>query len=166
LRPNLIMKTNMKRKILFLPLLLWAGMAWAGSQLVIQPLTGQDAVFALSQIGRVQFANETMFLYDKSGGVLGSTPLSAIGRIVFADDGTSLVEANEQSVRVYPNPTHDMLIINGIESGQTIRIYSLHGMLVESVASEGAETSINVSGLQEGTYFLQLGAEVVKFIKK
>ena len=136
------------------------------THIVVQPLSGQDQYYSLAQIGRLVLQNETLYLYDKAGIELGHTLLTEVGKIVFGEKGDNLVDEKHESYVVYPNPTHDMLIVRGIEPNQTIRIYSLQGLLIQTVQTQNEGTIIQVNNLPNGTYLLQLGAELVKFIKK
>ena len=52
-------------------------------------------------------------------------------------------------------------MIQGIES-QTLRIYNLQGSLLQTEWGD----QISVSNLPDGTYLLQIGTQVVRFIKK
>jgi myo-inositol-hexaphosphate 3-phosphohydrolase len=63
-------------------------------------------------------------------------------------------------VVVYPNPTQDILMIQGIEE-QALRVFDLQGRLLKTENG----TQMNVSNLAEGTYLLQVGTQVVRFIK-
>lgn len=154
----------MKRKILFLSLLLFAVVAMAETKLIVQPLNGADKHYAISQIGQLRFADDVMYLFDKQGTELGHTAVAEIGRIVFDDVPTALDDV-QPLVSVYPNPVQESLVINGLKGVQTVRIYSMQGQLVR--AEEGSsQIIINVSNLTNGEYLLQIGAETVKFIKQ
>jgi hypothetical protein len=52
-------------------------------------------------------------------------------------------------------------MIQGIEA-QALRVYDLQGRLL--IQEEG--TQVNVNNLTNGTYLLQVGTQVVRFIKK
>lgn len=75
-------------------------------------------------------------------------------------------------ISLYPNPVSNMLTIDNRtnEVISNIAIYSINGMLVKQVANAGTTTSIPVSELQTGMYFvkMQVGNQVMnyKFIKK
>ena len=70
------------------------------------------------------------------------------------------------SISVFPNPTQEMLYVDGINAGETIRIFSLDGqMLLASTAGNGT-ISLSVESLSNGVYLLQIGTEIVKFIKQ
>ena len=136
--------------------------------LVIEQLSGSDMQYALELIGSIRFENEEMFLYNNKGEVLGNTPINNIGKIIFSpmtDDTTSIDNAHASNVRIYPNPTQDILIIDGAPQGQTLRLYNIQGQILTSAQINGLNTEINVANLQQGTYLLQIGAEIVKIIK-
>lgn len=75
-----------------------------------------------------------------------------------------------QSFNVYPNPTSDLLIMEGISSGQslTIQIYNTSGQLV--MIKEEVEREIDVFALREGLYHLvaitEKNRKSANFIKK
>ena len=80
----------------------------------------------------------------------------------FAGEVGSAVENVESSnqIVVYPNPTQDVLMIQGIDA-QALRVYDLQGRLLKSAIG----TQVYVGHLAEGTYLLQVGTQVVRFIK-
>ena len=70
------------------------------------------------------------------------------------------------SIRVYPNPTADMLIIDGAKAKQEIEMYSLNGTKVFSAQSQEGVNTIHVAELPNGVYMLRLGNETFKLIKE
>jgi len=156
----------MKRTILILPFLLLAVMARAEAGLQVHTLTGSDKQYAVSLIGQITFTDNVMYLYDKSKTELGHTAVADIDKIVFGEYVPSSVNDIEVRVAVYPNPTHDALLVKGLSAGQTVRVYDMQGRLLSATQTQGESTLINVSSLQNGTYLLQIGAEMVKFIKE
>ena len=154
---------------------LWAtktsDVSGAKDYLTIEQLSGNDKQFAIELIGQVRFANDAMFLYDKSGAELGNTHLKDIGKIVFRKDAitnsqTSMQNTQNYSVLVYPNPTKDVLIVNGVQPNTTIRIFNLQGQLITATPVKEENAEVYVGNLLHGTYLLQIGAEIVKIIKK
>lgn len=156
---------HMKKTILFISLLIWLIPTKAENRLIVQPISGSNQSFALSLIGNIQFRGDTMCLYDKFNTELGCTPIANIGRMIFTDAETSF-DTSTSSIIIYPNPTNNNLIVHGLDARQIIRIYSMQGILLNSCESSGLETIINVSELPQGTYLLQVGAEIVEFIKQ
>lgn len=155
----------MNRKILFLPLLLLAMMVRAEVGLTLEALDGRNMQYAVSLIGQIRFADNAMCLYDKSGAELGCTPVAEIGRIVFKDGiSTSSGGAEGSCIAVYPDA--GSIVVRGAQSGQTVRVYDMQGRLMSAVTVGSGAVQIPVSGLQNGAYLLQVGAEVVKFVKQ
>ena len=157
------------RKVLIWLLLVLPMATRAETALTIVPLSGADKQHAVSLIGQIRFADDVMYLFDATDSELGHTPLAEIGKIVFremSNTPTSIDNALPGSVQVFPNPTHDYLIVKGLETDQSARVYSLEGQLISTTPVGATETKINVSDLQQGSYLLQIGAEIVKFIKK
>ena len=81
-------------------------------------------------------------------------------------------QLQNDTVLIYPNPASDLLNINN-KSGQSISnvaVYSITGMLVKTAKATGTLTTIPVSDLQGGIYFvnIEISDKVLnyKFIKK
>ena len=151
----------MKKIFLFLAFV--CSMQMMALDLVVEHRSGADLLQDISLIGKWVFVGEDLQLLDKQGNVLATEPLDGIKKITIALSGaqtaTGNVEAN--TILVYPNPTHDVLMIQGIEA-QTLRVYDLQGRML--LQQEG--TQVGVGHLAEGTYLLSIGTQVVRFIKK
>ena len=151
----------MKKIFLFLAFV--CSMQMMALDLVIEHRSGAELQQDISLVGKWVFVGEDLQLLDKQGNVLATEPLDGIKKITIALSGaqtaTGNVEAN--TILVYPNPTHDVLMIQGIEA-QTLRVYDLQGRML--LQQEG--TQVGVGHLAEGTYLLSIGTQVVRFIKK
>ena len=70
-------------------------------------------------------------------------------------------------VNVYPNPVSDILYLDTKDNWTKAEIYDIAGRIVRSIFLNGR--SINVSGLESGTYFIRLkdgdSVGLVKFVK-
>lgn len=156
------------RKILLMPLVLMIALvAQAGvTHLRVEMLTGGELSSSLAQIGKIVLGEDDVLLYDNSGVQIGSTPFSQLGKIVFYEDVTSaLSDVTESSVQVFYDATRESLFVCGMEGQQTIRVYSASGQLLQSTNATNGEAIVPIGGLQNGAYLLQVGAQVVKFIK-
>ena len=130
---------------------------------VVEHRSGADLLQDISLIGKWVYVGDNLQLWDKSGNVLATEALSNIKRITFTAHGASTATENVQgnTIFVYPNPTHDVLMVQGCEA-QTLRVYDLQGR----VLMQQQDTQVNVGHLANGTYLLQIGTQVVRFIKK
>ena len=131
--------------------------------LVVEHRSGAELLQDIALIGKWVYVGDDLQLLDKAGNVLATEPLANIKKITFSVSGsmTSVEDVQPSNIVVYPNPTQDVLMIQGIEA-QALRVYDLQGRLLK--AENG--TQVSVGNLAEGTYLLQIGTQVVRFIKK
>ena len=154
----------MKKVILLLPLL--CSLPLMAEWLTVQyqyPET--DRTEDIAAIGKWVFVDDRVQLIDHNGNLLGEENLDKIVKITFSNTppvSTSTDEAQFGTVIVYPNPTHEMLCVQGMPDDTTLRVYSTTGQLL--ITAQG--TQINVSHLPQGTYLLQLGTQVMRFVKE
>ena len=133
------------------------------TNLVLEQRSGAEVLQDIATIGKLVFVEENIQLLDKDGNILATESIANVKKIQFATNGTN-ADVNYTVVHtivVYPNPTQDILMIQGAES-QMLRVYNLQGSLL--LTQWGNQ--IAVSHLPVGTYLLQIGTQVVRFIKK
>ena len=151
----------MKKIFLFLAFV--CSMQMMALNLVVEHRSGADLLKDIAVIGKWVYEGDNLLLLDKAGDVLATEALANIKKITFSTSGpvTNVENVDSNSILVYPNPTQDVLMIQGIDA-QALRVYDLQGRLL--VQEEG--TQVDVNHLAEGTYLLQIGTQVVRFIKK
>lgn len=158
----------MKQKLLLIPLLFVTIVANAETSLIVQPLTGNEQAKALSNIGYVKVTLDSLFIYSHSDILLGKNAIKDIRHIRYGEKSgitTSIDNVNVTTCRIYPNPTQDMLIIDGANADNAL-IFDLNGHLLQSVALYGETATINVTALPKGEYVLLLKTQTFKFIKQ
>jgi hypothetical protein len=72
----------------------------------------------------------------------------------------------ESTIFVFPNPVQTYLTVSGVDKDVKINLLDMNGMILKSIPAQDKTTDIDVSALQQGTYLLQMGNQVVKFIKQ
>lgn len=148
----------MKQKLFFSLLALLIGAQMAATNLVLLKTDGTQQLLDIATIGKWVYVGDDLQLLSHDGVVLAQEPALNIRKITFAESsGTD----TPTSVVIYPNPSQDVLIVSGIEA-QTLRVFDMQGRLVKSENG----TQVHVSDLAKGTYLLQVGTQVVRFIKK
>lgn len=129
--------------------------------LSIQKTDNTQRLQDITKIGKLIFVENDLQLLDKAGKLLASEPITSIRKIIFVESQVAALESvDTEMLLVYPNPTQATLFIKGIDA-QVIRVYDLNGRLLLSEYG----TQVNVSELSLGTYLLQIGTQVVRFIK-
>ena len=156
----------MKNKFILIFAILCSMQAMA-TNLVVETRSGSGLTNDIAIIGKWMFVGQNLALLDKSGSILAIEPLSNIRKIVFSPNVPSVptddaVVDTESLYVVYPNPTQDMLHIQGATDTTPLRIYTMEGKLVTSTEGQ----MINVKSLTNGTYLLQIGTQVARFIKE
>ncbi|MDD6781353.1 MAG: T9SS type A sorting domain-containing protein, partial [Bacteroidales bacterium] len=74
----------------------------------------------------------------------------------------ALAEAGKTTIYAYPNPVQNYLRIEGATADATCTVYDLQGRaLLHSAAQH-----IDVTTLQQGSYFIKINNQIIKFIKK
>ena len=133
------------------------------TSLVLLQTDGSQQLQDIAKIGKWVFAEENLQLIDKDGNVLAIEPIAEVKKITFSISNSETTTENVaiNSIVVYPNPTQDILHITGI-TPQTLRVFDLQGRLLIIDNS----TQVNVSNLNTGTYLLQVGTQVIRFIKQ
>lgn len=91
-------------------------------------------------------------------------------KMVFSSDMVLSANSFERPVlSIYPNPANDVVFVSVAETITQIQVYDLQGNLVQIENSPALLTSVNVSGLASGSYFLKVFTKntnhSVKFIK-
>ena len=137
------------------------------TNLVVETRTGSGLSNDIALIGKWMFVGQNLALLDKSGGILSLEPLSNIRKIVFSPSEPD-VPTNDAAVGteslyvVFPNPTQYVLHVQGATDETPLRIYTMEGKLVTSAEGQ----AIEVNSLANGTYLLQIGTQVARFIKE
>lgn len=68
-------------------------------------------------------------------------------------------------ISVYPNPVQDVMMVSNIQPGDLIQVFSMQGLVVAELLSEGNQAEINMSALAKGVYMVRVGEQVSKVIK-
>ena len=133
------------------------------TSLVLLQTDGSQQLQDIAKIGKWVFTEENLQLIDKDGNVLAIEAIAEVKKITFSTSNSETTTENVaiNSIVVYPNPTQDILHIAGI-TPQTLRVFDLQGRLLIIDNS----TQVNVSNLNTGTYLLQVGTQVIRFIKQ
>ena len=160
-----MVKNKFKWKCIAL-LLLVASTVSAASGLTVIGLDNSEQQFALSQIGRITFDAGTMYLYDHDNNLLGYNALDQVRKIVVEEDGQTALDEVNGGVQIIMQPAQQSIIVKGLPGTQAIRVFDMAGNVLLSAPLQAEQTRIDVSGLSHGTYLLQAGAQVVKFIKQ
>ncbi|MBV1924267.1 MAG: T9SS type A sorting domain-containing protein [Flavobacteriaceae bacterium] len=74
----------------------------------------------------------------------------------------AIEDFNKNSIALFPNPVRDILTIESLITVNLVRVHAVNGSLIK----ETSNSSINVSELPKGLYFVQINIEGNTFTKK
>ncbi|MDR0206488.1 MAG: T9SS type A sorting domain-containing protein [Bacteroidales bacterium] len=85
----------------------------------------------------------------------------------FEKSPLNVIESTETSIKIYPNPTgSELKIVSGKLKVDNIEIYDVFGKKVGVSRAIVPETTIDVSHLSAGIYFVKINTEAGEVIKK
>ena len=162
----------MKRFLFLLGMLVLVISAQAVPSLVVKPLSGKECITALGNIGKVVYSGDSLYVYDAAQNVVFSDLLINVQHIRFSDEQPSTPTSVENTqgnnalqVKVYPNPTQDILMVENAQ-GDVLRLYSMDGRLLVTQAIENGSAQVNVAELPTGNYLLLSGNQSFQVIKQ
>jgi len=121
----------------------------------------------------ILFSSSTLDYSPKAGSILWIDDAS-----VTLPVGVEQVLGEENSMEIFPNPANGEIQVQGSKSNdmpagrhvQSLEIYNIQGQLIKSVVANDIVTTIDISGLAKGMYFVKAktdkGIEVEKFVKE
>ena len=154
----------MNKKIFLLGLVsLIAGQFLAAQEWNLITLTadGTETSYTLPNVQNIVFENNSMMVNMKSGDSATEITCIRFGQ----SQGIKMLQT-ESSVFAFPNPVQTNLTVTGANKDIKINLLNLNGTLLQSIPAQDSSTNIDVSSLPQGLYLLQIGEQVIKFIKQ
>ena len=152
----------MNNRFIFL-LMLCCSMQLMATDLVLQKSDGAQQLQDIAVIGKWIFVDDDLQLLGHDGTLLAQESIKNIRKITLINSGDLSATENitTPNIVIYPNPAQEILLVKGVES-QMLRVFDLQGRLLKT--ENGVQ--VTVSDLASGTYLLQVGTQVVRFIKQ
>lgn len=69
---------------------------------------------------------------------------------------TGIADQQQLDVKLYPNPTSDMVTISGVKEGKVISLVDINGRIHFTIRASGEEETISIGRLPEGVYLLRI----------
>ena len=143
-------------------------------QTVAQAITNEDGYFEFTNIP----AGEYRVVLDIPGLDMNNVSIIDVGDgetvegvdYTVTDQGINTTGVNEisvQNLKIYPNPVKDELQVTSykLQDGALYSIFSVTGQVLMQGKLQGETTTINVSTLPSGVYFIKVGNMVGKIVK-
>jgi hypothetical protein len=102
-------------------------------------------------------------IIDKNGAASSLTKLASFDKLLVtaADNSTTAtykiefatsVSPIESAITMYPNPTTDRVVINGLTAGNRVRVFNAVGVTLRDVTVDNATEYVNLSAQPAGIY--------------
>lgn len=102
------------------------------------------------------FTTESWFRFENSWGWFpGSPSLRLTNNPTLNYVGVNKLVAQNDNIKVYPNPTAGTLNITNVENAQVL-VYNIVGEVVASIDNASAFNKIDISSLANGTYLVKV----------
>ena len=112
----------MKNRFILIFTLLCSLNTMASLSLVVKPLVGNEHVNALSNLGKIVYSGDSLYIYDTTQTIIYCNAFSNVQHVRFRDTIPSTPTVLEHSqaddkilVSVYPNPTAHILYIKNAQ---------------------------------------------------
>ena len=123
--------------------------------------------------GNIQLAEQTETTFTETLTENGTYTYSVIAKkdgnkskpstVTVVVESLDVTEINESDIEIYPNPASDVVYVSLMESFEAT-IYNYQGQTVKNINVDNGQ--INVSGLSNGMYFLEIRTENDVMLKK
>ena len=125
--------------------------------LTIEPMSGQS--YTLAEGEEFHFMIGPNAPVGRSVAEAIVTVESNAGNVVFnvTVDGELLsVSEISSTAKVYPNPANDQVRIESAKGIESVMVYNMMGVLVETIHANSMMLNVNLSQYSEGTYFFNI----------
>ena len=144
----------------------------ASLSIIVKPLSGQECITALSNIGKIAYSGDSIYVYDATKEQVFGDLLVNVRQVRFSNESPSIptnIENTQDSskphILVFPNPTQDIVHIKHADAN-TIRIYTTSGQFLQTTIIHDGEAQINISSYPSGSYLLLCGNNAFQIIKQ
>lgn len=139
--------------------------------LVVKPLTGAECITAMNHVGRLVYSGDSLYVYGVSNELIYCDLLGNVQHVRFTNEHTdpstnveSVQNENILQVKVYPNPTQDLVYVENA-SGKEVRLFTMDGRLLETIKIGNGITEVDMKNYPTGSYLLFSGTQSFQILK-
>lgn len=156
---------TIKKKSLGFVLSLCIPLMCNAADIKVSPMTAEESAYFLKEVNRIIYStnegNTIVSFYDNADELIKQEQQSKL-KITFEEQGIGDGVENTESaaaISFYPNPSKDVIFINGSSEQYVVEIYDMRGV---KVLQQTAGNTVNVSQLTQGNYVLCVNKQYFK----
>lgn len=111
-------------------------------------------------INLIEAENNIDITFDDNGGHVSTVVLNM--HVLEQSAGLGDIKSDLQVLEAYPNPTDGLVYLSNVAANTLIEVFSMDGIQVMSQHYDG--TSMDISRLQQGIYFVKGGSAITKLM--
>ena len=136
--------------------------------MILESNNGYSSTLDLSSIESIVFEGNNLVVHKIScGDNYFNAPYSKTVTFGTGTTAADYTEDTSNSISIFPNPVSNSLVINKLSDTQAdVRIINAKGAVVKSTIMYSQQSSIDISDLTNGLYFIQIDKQSTKFIKQ
>ena len=137
----------------------------AATHIIVERLADTPIQIDLMTVQTLKFFNGNKISFNLKNG--NSQNVDQVRSLIFSELSTAIEDVKfETNISVYPNPTVDALMVNGVQENSKMVVYSMNGIMILSQTAQDGINKIDVSNLPNGMYLLHMDTETFKFTKE
>jgi ligand-binding sensor domain-containing protein len=131
-------------------------------------LCGKCSPWESTLLMRIPVSDEGQVLFLIVANVAWMRPITVDVTLVPEDStSTNIFDLTDPAdLKIYPNPADDLLMIQGLKSAGILRIFNTSGKQMQTGKLNANLNEINISGLPEGIYILNLETKDGMIVRK
>ncbi len=159
----------MKRRLL--KALVLASMLWGGSMqmkadglafLVIEQQDGEKVSYALSDIRKITFDSNYMYL-NLSSGTTEALPFEVLSNLTVGKDNTGIELMSKEKTGM---KLKDGMLSLDMKGNGTVTLYDTAGKTVRTIAVHAGQNSISLGKMPKGMYLVKVNGNSQKILNK
>ncbi len=126
---------------------------------------GTSHVITLSQVAKLQVADDNAVFSDKDGNTVATHKIVDIEKISLTA-GTTSIASQKRGSDVTLRSNGNTISAEGLADGKQLEIFSTSGELVGKAVSANGKAMVDVQSLANGVYVIKAGGQSLKMVKR
>lgn len=160
----MIKKNRLRNVLLSVGMMAGSLVASNAMNMVVMQSDGTLKTYSLTETGRVYFEGDVMKISSEEGATAASLPLENVKKVSFSQS-MAYDDVLGEAVKVFPNPTTDVVYLADASEKDVVEIVSATGCLL-GVQYYSEQKGISLEKYTNGLYFVRVNGVSFKVYKR